>query len=59
MGDNNINHEGQPLETFELIGYGFPMKDIISGNIDKNILKQKIKETKNNIEAYKKLKLGL
>ena len=59
IGNNNINHEGQPVQTYELIGYGFSMQDIIDGKIDNNVLIEKTKESQNNIQEYKKLKLGL
>jgi hypothetical protein len=42
-----------------LVGLGVDVKDIISGNFDKNLLNEKIREADDTILEYKKLKLGL
>jgi hypothetical protein len=45
--------------VYELVGLGVDVKDIISGNFDKTLLNEKIKEADRTILEYKKLKLGL
>lgn len=50
----SINHD-----VYELIGFGVDVKDIISGNFDKKLLNQKIKECEVDIENYKRSKLAL
>jgi len=59
IGEHNNTWGQIALLPHELIGLGFTPKEIVDGTIDKKTLFGKIKQSKNDILNYKKLKLGL
>lgn len=59
IGEHNNAWGHIALLPHELIGLGFTPKEIVEGTIDKKLLFEKIKQSKNDIKNYKKLKLGL